>query len=113
MANGAARKVTILEGSYCSNFSYLGKLKEERQQHTALEDALKAYTHSVTSLTGVCGSTKSLHLSNDNTVLSPSPPLSPLPLVDAHCIQSVQVPRSSWTRYMHTALHALIEIYEI
>ena len=91
---------------------HLGKLKEKRQQHTALEDVLKAFTHSVTSLTGICGSTISLYLGNDDTILSPSPLLSPLPLMDAHCIQSVQVPRISRTRHMHKALHALIGIYD-
>ena len=39
MANGKARKVTIGEGGYCSNVSYLDKLKEKGQQHTRLEEA--------------------------------------------------------------------------
>ena len=43
MSNWAAMKVTIDEGGYCSNASYLGKFKEIRQQHTALQDTGKAY----------------------------------------------------------------------
>ena len=43
MPNGKARKVTIVEGGYCSNVSYLEKVKQKGQQHAKLEEALRLY----------------------------------------------------------------------
>ena len=43
MPNGKARKVTIVEGGYCSNVSYLEKVKEKGQQHARLEEALRLF----------------------------------------------------------------------
>ena len=55
MPNGKARKVTIVEGGYCSDVSYLEKVKEKGQQHARLEEALRLYGYDVTSLTYICG----------------------------------------------------------
>ena len=38
MPNGKARKVTIVEGGYCSDVSYLEKVKEKGQQHAKPAD---------------------------------------------------------------------------
>lgn len=91
MPNEAARKVTIIEGGYCSNVHYLVKAKEKKQQPMALEEMLKAYVYTVGSLTYIRGSTGSLHGSSDDTKRSLG-----------------ELLRSLRTKYMHTALHALI-----
>ena len=43
MPSGKARKVTIVEGGYCIDVSYLEKVKEKGQQHSKLEAALRLY----------------------------------------------------------------------
>ena len=66
MPNGRARRVTIVEGGYCSDVSYLEKVREKGQQHAKLEKALRLYGYHVTSVTYICGSTGSqYHSSND------------------------------------------------
>ena len=68
MPNGKARKVTIVEGGYCSDVSYLVKVKGKGQQPARLEQALRLYGYDVTSLTYICGCTGSqYHSSNDGT----------------------------------------------
>ena len=42
MPNGKARKVTIVEGGYCNNVSYMEKVKEKGQQHARLEESIEA-----------------------------------------------------------------------
>ena len=46
----------IVEGSYCSDVSYLEKAKEKGQQHAKLEEAMRLYGYGVTSLTYICSS---------------------------------------------------------
>ena len=43
MPSVKARKVMIVEGGYCSDVSYLEKVKEVGQQHAKLEEALRLY----------------------------------------------------------------------
>ena len=59
MPNGKARKVTIVEGGYCSDVSYLEKVKEKGQQHAKPAEALRLHEYDVTSLTYICGCTGS------------------------------------------------------
>ena len=47
----AEQGVTIVEGGYCSDVSYLEKVKEKGQQHAKLEEALRLYGYNATSLT--------------------------------------------------------------
>ena len=68
MPNGKARKVTIVEGGYCSDVSYLEKVKEKGQQHAKLEEALRLYGYDVTSLTYICGCTGSQYHSSNDTI---------------------------------------------
>ena len=68
MPNGKARKVTIVEGGYCSDVSYLEKVKEKGQQHARLEEALRLYGYDVTSLTYICGCTGSQYHSSNDTI---------------------------------------------
>ena len=57
-----------MEGGHCSDVSYLEKVRENRQQHAKLEEALGMYGYNVTSLAYICGSTGSqYHRSNDTT----------------------------------------------
>ena len=56
MPSGKAWKVTIVEGGYCSDVSYLEKVKEKGQRHAKLEEALRLYGYDVISLTYICGS---------------------------------------------------------
>ena len=66
LPNGKARQVTIVEGGYCSDVSYMEKLREKQQQHAALEGALRTYGYEVVSLTYISGCTGSqYHNSND------------------------------------------------
>ena len=68
MPNGRARRVTIVEGGYCSDVSYLEKVREKGQQHAKLEEALRLYGYNVTSLTYICGSTGSQYHSSNDTM---------------------------------------------
>ena len=68
MPNGKARKVMIVEGGYCSDVSYLEKVKEKGQQHARLEEALRLYGYDVTSLTYICGCTGSQYHSSNDTI---------------------------------------------
>ena len=68
MPNGKARKVTIVEGGYCSDVSYLEKVKEKGQQHAKLEEALRLYGYDVISLTYTCGCTGSQYHSSNDTI---------------------------------------------
>ena len=68
MPSGKARKVTIVEGGYCSDVSYLEKVKEKGQQHAKLEEALRLYGYDVISLTYVCGCTGSQYHSSNDTI---------------------------------------------
>ena len=68
MPNGKARKITIVEGGYCSDVSYLEKVKEKGQQHARLEQALRLYGYDVTSLTYICGCTGSQYHSSNDTI---------------------------------------------
>ena len=68
MPNGRARRVTIVEGGYCSDVSYLEKVNEKGQQHAKLEEALRLYGYNVTSLTYICGSTGSQYHSSNDTM---------------------------------------------
>ena len=55
-----------MEGGYCSDVSYLQKVKGKGQQHAKLEKALRLYGYNVTSLACICGSTRSqYHVCND------------------------------------------------
>ena len=64
MPNGRRRKITIVEGGYCRDTSYLEKLEEKGQQHAKLEDALRTFGYEVKSVTYICGCTGSLFRSN-------------------------------------------------
>ena len=64
MPNGRQRRITIVEGGYCRDTSYLEKLEEKGQQHAKLEDALRTYGYKVKSVTYICGCTGSLFRSN-------------------------------------------------
>ena len=66
MPNGRARRVAFVEGGYCSDVSYLEKVKEKGQQHAKLEEALRLYGYNVTSLTYICGSTGSQYHSSNH-----------------------------------------------
>ena len=68
MPSGKARKVTIVEGGYCSDVSYLEKVKEKGQQHAKLEEALRLYGYDVTSLRYICGCTGSQYPSSNDTI---------------------------------------------
>ena len=68
MPNGKARKVTIVEGGYCSDVSCLEKVKEKKQQHAKLEEALRLYGYDVTSLTYICGCIGSQYHSSNDTI---------------------------------------------
>ena len=70
MPNGRARRVTIAEGGYvyCSDVSYLEKVREKGQQHAKLEEALRLYGYNITSLTYICGSTESQYHSSNDTM---------------------------------------------
>ena len=57
----------IVEEGYCSDVSYLEKVKEKGQQHAKLEETLRLYGYDVTSLTYICRSTASQHHSNNDT----------------------------------------------
>ena len=39
LPNGQARKITVVEGGYCRDTSYLEKLEEKGQQHARLVEA--------------------------------------------------------------------------
>ena len=60
----------IVEGGYCSDVSYLEKVKEKGQQHARLEEALRLYGYDVTSLTYICGCTGSQYhtISSNDTI---------------------------------------------
>ena len=68
MPNARARRVTIVEGGYCSDVSYLEKVREKGQQHAKLEEALRLYGYNITSLTYICGSTESQYHSSNDTM---------------------------------------------
>ena len=68
MPSGKAKKVTIVKGGYCSDVSYLEKVKEKGQQHAKLEETLRLYRYNVTSLAYVCGSTGSQYRSSNDTI---------------------------------------------
>ena len=70
MPNGRARRVTIVEGGYCSDVSYLEKVpvKEKGQKHAKLEEQLRLYGYNVTSLTYICGCTGSQYHSSNDTI---------------------------------------------
>ena len=57
MPNGKfkARKVTIVEGGYCSDVSYLEKVKEKGQQHARLEEAEERKKRKSTLLSVITG----------------------------------------------------------
>ena len=57
-----------MEGGYCSNVSYLEKVKEKEQQHARLEESLRTYGYDVTSLTYICGCTGSQYHSSNDTI---------------------------------------------
>ena len=48
-----------MQGGYCSDVSYLEKVREKGQHHAKLEEALRLYGYNVTSLTYIFGSTGS------------------------------------------------------
>ncbi len=52
MPNGNPKSMKIVEGGYCPDTRYEGKLQEKRVhvQHKALEEALKDYGYNVTTL---------------------------------------------------------------
>ena len=58
----------VVEGGYCSDVSYLGKVKEKEWQHANLEEAFRLYGHDVTSLTYICGCTGSQYHSSNDTI---------------------------------------------
>ena len=66
MPSGKPRKIMI--GGYCSDVSYLEKVKEKGQQHAKLEEALRLYGYDVTSVTYICGSTGSQYHSSNDTI---------------------------------------------
>ena len=66
MANGRARRFTIVEGGYCSDVLYLEKVSEKGQQHAKLEEALRLYGY---SLTYICGSTGSQYHSSNHMLM--------------------------------------------
>ena len=68
LPNGKGRQITIVEGGYCSDLSYMEKLREKQQQHAALEGALRTYGHEVVSLTYISGCTGSRYHSSNNTL---------------------------------------------
>ena len=68
MPSGKARKVTIVEGGYCSDVACLEKVKEKGQQHDKLEEALRLYGYDVISLAYVCGCTGSQYHSSNDTI---------------------------------------------
>ena len=47
LPNGKARQVTIVAGGYCSDVSYMEKLREKQRQHAALEEAWQTYGYEV------------------------------------------------------------------
>ena len=57
-----------MEGGYCSDVSYLEKVREKGQQHAKLEEALRLYGYNVNSLTYTCGSTGSQYHSSNDTM---------------------------------------------
>ena len=71
MPNNKARKVMIVEGGYCSDVSYLEKVKEKEQQHAKLEEALRLYGYDVTCLTYFCSCTGSQYHSTNDTIRMP------------------------------------------
>ena len=66
MPSGKARKVTIVEGGYCNDVSYLEKVKEK--QHAKLEEALRLYGYDVTSSSYICGCTGSQYHGSNDTI---------------------------------------------
>ena len=58
----------MVEGGYCSDVSYLEMVKEKKQQHARLEEALRLYGYDVTSLTYICGCTGSQYHSSNDTM---------------------------------------------
>ena len=68
MPNGRARRVTIVEGGYCSDVSYLEKVREKGQQHAKPEEQLRLYGYNATSSTYICGSTGSQYHSSNGTI---------------------------------------------
>ena len=68
MPSGKARKVTIVEGGYCNDVSYLEKVKEKGQQHAKPEKSFRLYGYDVTSLSYICGCTGSQYPSSNDTI---------------------------------------------
>jgi len=50
MPSGNPRSIKVVEGGYCPDTRYEGKLQEKEAQHKALEGALKDYGYNVTTL---------------------------------------------------------------
>ena len=66
MPNGNPRSVEIVEGGYCSDTRYEEKLQEKGAQHKALEEALRDYGYSVTTLPIIIGQSGSqYHTTSD------------------------------------------------